>query len=423
MGFLAMTNNKESRLYEHPAPTEAIYQKCAIIREKRPNASNLFVYWRSAMAALTRKEFLRLAALGIGAVAGGRFLAGCGALPAPVATTQAAEHVASNSPAPTDVPTDTSIPSRISFTPTSTQPLRGADIIKFFPTVPSRVVHTHHRGVWDEGTLQPGALEQMLDASITKLTGISDASTAWQALFAPSERIAIKVNTLQYGRFWTHVPLVMAVAERLQAAGIPAGQIVIYDRSSNDLAGGGFTINQDGPGVRCYGTDLQYESGWKIADTSVRLSSILLGCDALIDMPILKTHSMDGAGMSFAMKNHYGTFDQPQNFHYDKLLQGLPELNALPPIKERTRLIIGDALKIVQDNWNAAFDSDFICMSFDPVAHDTLGLQILNNVQAANGIETEPTRARAAEWLKNAAALGLGTDQRSNIEFLEEQLS
>ncbi len=263
----------------------------------------------------------------------------------------------------------------------------------------------------------------MLDASITKLTGINDTITAWQALFAPSEQIAIKVNTLQYGRFWTHVPLVMAVAERLQAAGIPAGQIVIYDRSSNDLVGGGFTINQDGPGVRCHGTDLQYETGWKILDTNVRLSSILLSCDALIDMPILKTHSMDGAGMSFAMKNHYGTFDQPQNFHYDKLLQGLPELNALPPIKERTRLIIGDALKIVQDNWVAAFDSDFICMSFDPVAHDALGLQVLNNVQAANGIETEPTRKRAAEWLKNAAALGLGTDQRSNIEFLDERLS
>lgn len=62
-------------------------------------------------------------------------------------------------------------------------------------------------------------------------------------------------------------------------------------------------------------------------------------------------------------------------------------------------------------------------MSFDPVAHDRLGLQILNKVQAANGIPTEPTRQRAAEWLGNAAALGLGTDQTANIEFLEANLS
>jgi hypothetical protein len=378
------------------------------------------------MATLSRKEFLRLAALGVGTLVGGRFMAACEALVTPSATTQAPGNAPATSPAPADVPatiTTAPVASPTPTNPATPKPIRRSDIIKFFPAVPSRVVHTHHRGIWDGDTLQTEALRQMLDASITRLTGLTDAITAWQALFAPGERVAIKVNTLQYGKFWTHVALVMAVAERLQSAGVPAEQIIVYDRSSNDLAGGGFTINKDGPGVRCYGTDLQYEPGWMIADTSVGLSNILLGCDALIDMPILKTHSMDGAGMSFAMKNHYGTFDQPQNFHYDKLLQGLPALNALPPIKDRTRLIIGDALKIVQDSWFSAFDGDFICMSFDPVAHDALGLQVLNNVQAANGIETEPTRKSAAAWLKNAAALGLGTDQMANIEFMEETLS
>jgi hypothetical protein len=91
-------------------------------------------------------------------------------------------------------------------------------------------------------------------------------------LFAPNERIAIKVNTLQYDSFWTHVPLVMAVTDCLQAAGVPAEQIIIYDRSSNDPIGGGFTINKDGPGVRCFGTDFQYETRWKIAETSAGLT-------------------------------------------------------------------------------------------------------------------------------------------------------
>jgi hypothetical protein len=365
------------------------------------------------MTSLSRKEFLRLMAAGLGALAGGRFLAACGAPPTHPVVMPITTALATSTSIPTPVPTITSTP----------QYIRRPDIIKFFPAVPSRVVHMHHSEVWDGDTLQPKVLQQMLDASITKLTGLSDALTAWQALFAPNERIAIKVNTLPYGSFWTHVPLVMAVTERLQEAGVPAEQIIIYDRFSNDLTGGGFTINKDGPGVRCYGTDLKYESRWKIADTIVGLSDILLSCDALIDMPILKTHSMDGAGMSFALKNNYGTFDQPQNFHGDRLLQGLPALNALAPIKERTRLVVGDALKIVQDSWYSAFDSDFICMSFDPVAHDAMGLQVLNKVQAANGIATEPTRNRATEWLKNAAALGVGTDQASNIEFVEEKLT
>ncbi len=371
------------------------------------------------MPSISRKEFLRLAAAGLGAVVGGRFIAACGATPTlpPVSPTAAALPLLTETVVP---PTPTEAVETLTSTP---GPVRRPDVMKIYPAAPSRVVHMHHSGVWQGDTLQPEALKQMLDASVTRLTGLEDALSAWKILFDPSEKVAIKVNTLPFGRFWTHVPLVLALAERLQAAGLLAENIIVYDRTSNDLTRGGFTINKDGPGVRCYGTDYQYGGSWKIGDTNVGLSEILLGCDALIDLPILKTHSMDGAGMSFALKNHYGTFDQPQSFHYDKLLTGLPELNALAPIKEKTRLVLGDALKIVQDGWTAAFDSDFICMSFDPVAHDALGLTVLNEVQAANGLQTEPTRLRAAQWLQNAAALGLGTDQMANIDFVEERLA
>ena len=346
---------------------------------------------------ISRRDFLRLTTAGLGAVAGGRLLAAC--TPATVST-----------PTPAIVPTTASV-------------LRRPEIIRLYPAVRSRVVHTHHSGVWSGNTLQPEALKQMLDASITRLTGLTDALAAWQALFTPAERIAIKVNTLQYGLFWTHVPLVMAVVERLQAAGVPAEHVVIYDRSSSDLKGGGFTLNRDGPGVRCYGTDYAYTRQWELLGTTVGLSDVLLSCDALIDMPILKTHIIDGGGMSFALKNHYGTFDQPSNFHEVRLLTGLPALNALAPIKQRTRLVVGDALKVVQQNPFKAFDGDSICMSFDPVAHDTQELQILTALQAANDIESEPTRTLAVPWLQNAADLGVDANLPDQIELFEEKLA
>ena len=346
---------------------------------------------------VSRRDFLRLTAAGLGAAAGGRLLAAC---------------------SPATVPTST--PTIVS---TAVSGLRRPEIIKMYPAAPSRVVHTHHAGVWSGNSLQPEALKQMLDASITKLTGLTDALAAWQALFAPTERIAIKVNTLQYGLFWTHVPLVMALVERLQAAGVPAEQVVIYDRLSSDLAGGGFTINRDGPGARCYGTDQAYTRQWELLGTTVGLSDVLLSCDALIDMPILKTHIADGGGMSFALKNHYGTFDQPSNFHNERLLTGLPALNALAPIKDRTRLIVGDALKVVQQNPYLAFEGDSICISFDPVAHDTQGLQILTGLQDANDLESGATRQLAIPWLQNAADLGVGANLPDQIEFIEEKLS
>jgi hypothetical protein len=108
--------------------------------------------------------------------------------------------------------------------------------------------------VWDGEALVPEVIRQMLDASIMELTGLNDAVKAWAALFSPNERIAIKVNSHPGGS--THVPLVMAVTEPLQAAGVPAEQILIFDRYSQELEDEGYPLNKDGPGVRCYGTDL-----------------------------------------------------------------------------------------------------------------------------------------------------------------------
>ena len=290
-----------------------------------------------------------------------------------------------------------------------------------YPDVPSKVVHTRHAGVWDGETLAPEALRQLLDGSITALTGLNDATAAWAALFAPGERIAIKVNTIAGSRFWTHVPLVMAVTERLQEAGVPAEQIVIFDRYTIEMEDAGYPINKDGPGVRCHGTDRKETPGWQLLDTDIKFSDVLLNCNALINMPILKQHGM--SGISFAMKNHYGTFDKPSSFHVgDRINRGLAELNALPPIKERTRLIIGDALNIVRAGWYSAETGDSILMSFDPVAHDTIGLQIVSEALTAEGKSSEATISQATPWLQAAAELEVGTNDPNHIELVEVTL-
>ena len=208
-------------------------------------------------------------------------------------------------------------------------------------TARGKVVQAQHAGAWSGETLVPGALRQMLDASITNLTGVDDATEAWAFLFDPGERIAIKVNTIAGSDYWTHPPLVTAVTERLQEAGVPAEQIVIFDRSGGELAAAGYEINQDGPGVRCYGTDNAYTPGWSLMERQIELSDVLLGCDALINMPLLKQHAY--CGISFALKNHYGTFDRPETFHRPRIDTAIAELNGLTEIKDRTRLIIGDA--------------------------------------------------------------------------------
>ena len=362
---------------------------------------------------VSRRDFIKLAtAAGL--------LAGCSSTPQQDA-------------APTSMPTSTptSIPtSALTSTPTATQTLtvapqptvaiRRPEMIKTYPDVPSKVVQARRASVRDGEALVPEVIRQMLDASVVELTGLNDAIEAWAALFSPDERIAIKVNA--HARGSVHVPLVVAVTERLQAAGVPAEKILIFDRRSSELEGEGYPVNVDGSGVRCYGTDIHhYRDGWTLMDTDIKLSDLMLSCDALINMPILKVAS--GPGISFALKNHYGTFDKPKYFHRPKFERALAELNALPPIKERTRLIIGDVLSVGMRRDTAGYrmigTGDSILMSFDPVAHDTVGLQLANQVLDAEGGNTGATTGQATPWLENGAKLGLGTNDADNMEWVE----
>jgi hypothetical protein len=372
---------------------------------------------------ISRRRFLKLAA------ATG-LLVGCNAAEqAAVAPTAAP----SNTPvpakpatlAPTGMAADTPIPPAAPTSPPPTLTSVPAATIKFYPDAPSQVIHTHHAGVWQGDQLSPEALRQMLDASITKLTGLDDPRQAWAALFRPNEKVAIKINTFINSLIWTHAPLVQAVVAALQEAGVPAEQIVLYDHLSM-LEEAGFQINKDGPGVRCF-EETEFGEPLKVADHSVRLSSTLQSCDALINMPVLKSHMI--SGLTFALKNHYGSVDRPDNLHYP-IEQALPELNALAPIKERTRLVIGDVLEAnlmyrgAWPYWKADWRGDSILMSFDPVAHDTLGTQVLERLQAEKNRGLSPwLRDIATAYLKTATDLGLGTNDPQHMQVEEIELA
>jgi len=324
-------------------------------------------------------------------------------------------------PAATAVPTDTPPPPQPTETPLATDtpvptaaPIHRADVMRIYPEANSRVVVVRHANACSSpDDIAADAVRQMLDAAIVELTGIGDAQEAWRTLFDPTERIAIKVNTINH--YGTSVPLAYAVAEKLQAIGVAAENIVIFDRNTGELQRAGYPINEDGPGVRCRATR-GYGEPRDVAGTTQQLSDILLACDALINLPLLKQHGF--SGLSFAMKNHYGSIDRPSSIHFDNCAPGIAALNALPEIRDRTRLIIGDVLKMCPANLNQAVVGNTLLMSFDPVAHDYVGMQILTDWLSANG--GNPARVTGqAKHLATAAALGLGTDDPAHIEMRE----
>jgi uncharacterized protein (DUF362 family) len=286
----------------------------------------------------------------------------------------------------------------------------------------SRIVQTHGKGVWAGDDLSPVVLRRMLDEAITRLTGADDARGAWASLFSPKDRVAVKVNAFYNSLIWTHVPLVTAVTDCLQEAGVPADRIVVYDQTSDELTTAGFAVNRDGAGVRCHGSDKSYKDFTDIGGTSARLSPILMDCTALINMPVLKAHML--SGITFALKNHFGSTETPGMLH-SSIAAKIAQLNALAEIKDRTRLVIGDLLEANLaygysfPYWTADYRGDSILMSFDPVAHDTVGLEILNRLLADQGQPDTPLTDTANRCLTEAAALNLGTNLPEKMERVE----
>jgi hypothetical protein len=284
----------------------------------------------------------------------------------------------------------------------SVQPAR-ADLLAHYPeTDRSPVSLVRHDGVWDGDRILENVVLEMLDAALVRLTGIGDAAMAWRALFDPGEQVGIKVNTIS--RYTTMPEVAYAVARRLQEAGLAPEQIVIFDRTDHELIDRGYALNADRPGVRCRGA-VAWEGSEPVAGTVQRVHDVMRACDALINIPVLKQHGM--AGFTSALKNHYGTIDRPGRLHATYCDPAIPELNALPVIRDKTRLVIGDFIRICPYDWNRMTKENLIAMSFDPVAHDAVARQVLVERREADG-RPAGSVVSMSSYVETAIEMGLG---------------
>jgi hypothetical protein len=332
----------------------------------------------------SRRDFIRT-----GSIAALGWAAGCAA---PTTVT----------PAPTAAPKAKSTTQAAKPTPIHTQPAR-ADLLAHYPqTSSSPVSLVRHEGAWDGDRVREQIALEMLDAALVELTGIGDAAAAWSVLFDPGETVGIKVNTIS--RYTTTPEVTYAVAQRLREAGLKPSQIVIFDRMEQELVARGYTINVTGPGVRCQGA-MAWKGEEQVAGTTQRVHNIARACDALINIPALKSH--DTAGFTSALKNHYGTIHNPQRLHAGNCNPAIPELNALPVIRDRTRLVIGDFIRICPYNWRRMSVENLIAMSFDPVALDAVARQVLVERREADGRPAGGILAKSG-YLETAIEMGLG---------------
>ncbi len=264
-------------------------------------------------------------------------------------------------------------------------------------------------------------VQTMVDESVKMLTGKSSVAEAWASIlpgFKKEHIVAIKVNTITPTHY-THPEVVNAVLNGLTSIGVPENNIIIYDLINNHLIACGYKHNTGETGVRCFGND---EDGWgydiensfDILGHKIALSRILTRCDHLINIPVLRVH-LDPYGVTLSLKNHFGSINEPHKLH-ENFPSACAILNSHKDIKDKTRLIVIDALFGFWGSNNTMFVQDFapnsLIVSRDPVAADHIGTEILNDERAKRNLPP-----RKVPLLETAAKMGLGTNDPQKIDL------
>jgi uncharacterized protein (DUF362 family) len=296
---------------------------------------------------------------------------------------------------------------------------------------PSRVVCVSDGRLWSgpgwaDADLDPAVARTMLERGLQELTGAADALDALAALIPdlgdPAQRYAIKVNAIS-ALLPSHPTVVNALTALLVEAGARPENIVVFDREDGELAHVGYAVGQ-GATALVRGTDHEpagYGEPVALTDAMVRVTRLLDAADHVINLPVLKHHEM--TGITVALKNHFGSVDRPALLHgrARDCCPGIADVNALPQVRDKTRLVLVDAAFITYRSGLAGAPDAApmrLLLSTDPVAADAVGQEEINARRVHDGLD--PVVAR---HLLDAAARGLGTADLGLVDRVDVALA
>jgi uncharacterized protein (DUF362 family) len=322
----------------------------------------------------------------------------------------------------------------------------------------SRVVWVHDSGAtsWDYGSSYYGdhvsqsVVDQMVDQGLMALTGASSVAEAWRQIipdYEPGKAIAIKVNfNCSSGPEDTDIDIdalihpVNAIVRGLKQIDVREEDVWVYEAVR--CIPHRFVDSSLYRGVRFFGAWCQEiarfdsddpDAQVHFSDHTQQVTDVVVNASYLINMPIVKRHGYgQNFGVTLSFKNHYGTIQTPGNLHENRSLR-LVALNSNAHIRDKTRLVVGDALFGHWENngyspkpWNNTFANqygkgspDSLFFATDPVAADSVMADIL---EAEAWISDEPD-----EYMNLAEQQGLGVYERgypwgsgySRIDFVK----
>ena len=203
-------------------------------------------------------------------------------------------------------------------------------------------------------------------------------------------------------------------------AGVKEDNITIWDRRTDELLKCGFKPNRDA-GVKVYGDDGDWGPDMTQGVFSGKITKFISEkCNKIINVPVLKTHG--SAGISACLKNHYGSFNNPNKHHANGCNPAIADFNSIPIVKQKTTLCVVDALGGQYDGGpglkqSAQFRQFSLIAGFDPVAVDTHCLKILQDRREKAGLERLSVSKTA--WLQSSQERGVGICDPNKIDVIQ----
>ncbi|OGD20109.1 MAG: hypothetical protein A2W03_00755 [Candidatus Aminicenantes bacterium RBG_16_63_16] len=280
------------------------------------------------------------------------------------------------------------------------------------------------------GEIQAAAVNEMLRRGLGLVLGTSDAAEGIRGRFEAADRVGIKVNTIGGRRISTRPEVALGLAGCLTRSGIPAKNVLVWDRTNRELKEAGYRLTDDRNGLKIFGTDTAgagYETEIFSHLNIGSLFSIIQTqfVTASISLAILKDHGL--AGVTASLKNYFGTIHNPNKYHDHRCDPYVAELFDADRVKRKHRLSIVDAL-VVQYHRGPSFHPEWadasgrLFFSADPVAADYAGWQWIEKLRARKGLPSLKEEGREPVYLATAQAMGLGKASPEGVKIIEEEV-
>ncbi|MCH7838899.1 MAG: DUF362 domain-containing protein [Planctomycetes bacterium] len=261
-------------------------------------------------------------------------------------------------------------------------------------------------------TVHPALPGEMLGKALTALTGAQSESDAWHHILRAGDVVALKFNRSAQQVIGTSSAMAEAVVTSLVEAGWRSDRIVCIEAPEGVARRLGTTQ----PMAGYEHTTSDFGSG------SDQFAAVLNQVTALISIPYLKTHRM--AGLTCSMKNlSHGLVKHPARFHRDGCAPFIADIVAHPQIRDKLRLCLVDAFRVVYADGPEATaetisDEGVLLVSKDPVAIDTVGLGLVNDIRKRKQLAPIQLPGGKQNYLTLAARRGLGISTPYNIDLV-----